>query len=151
MSEFDEAVRRIAEFIREAEKVVVFTGAGVSTESGIADFRSPGGVWQKYNPDDYYYQKFISNEDSRAKYWQMSYELYETLQKAKPNAAHRAIVELEKMGKLDCVITQNIDNLHQQAGNSPKKSHRTSRHGHLRILPQLSQKISPAGNSIQAS
>lgn len=121
MSEFDEAVRRIAEFIREAEKVVVFTGAGVSTESGIADFRSPGGVWQKYNPDDYYYQKFISNEDSRAKYWQMSYELYETLQKAKPNAAHRAIVELEKMGKLDCVITQNIDNLHQQAGNSPKK------------------------------
>jgi NAD-dependent deacetylase len=114
-------IRQVAGWIHKAKKVIIFTGAGVSTESGIPDFRSPGGVWQKYNPEDFYYQKFISSEASREKYWQMSREFYEPLKKAEPNEAHRAIVRLEKMGKLDGVITQNIDNLHQRAGTSPEK------------------------------
>ncbi|MBM4333746.1 MAG: NAD-dependent deacylase [Deltaproteobacteria bacterium] len=117
----EELIQKVADLIRQSEKVIVFTGAGVSTESGIPDFRSPGGVWQKYNPEDFYYQKFISSEESREKYWKMSREFYEPLKNAQPNAAHRSIVELEKMGKLDCVITQNVDNLHQRAGNSPEK------------------------------
>ncbi len=117
----EELVQKVVELIRQSKKVIVFTGAGVSTESGIPDFRSPGGVWQKYNPEDFYYQKFISSEESREKYWQMSREFYDPLKNAQPNAAHKAVVELEKMGKLDCVITQNIDNLHQRAGNSPEK------------------------------
>jgi len=117
----DELIQKVTDLIRQSKKVIVFTGAGVSTESGIPDFRSPGGVWQKYNPEDFYYQKFISSEESREKYWQMSREFYEPLKNAQPNAAHRAVAELEKMGKLDCVITQNIDNLHQRAGSSPQK------------------------------
>jgi NAD-dependent deacetylase len=117
----ENVIRRVANWIREARKVIIFTGAGVSTESGIPDFRSPGGVWQKYNPEDFYYQKFISSEASREKYWQMSREFYEPLKNAEPNEAHRAIARLEKMGKIDCVITQNIDNLHQRAGSSPEK------------------------------
>jgi NAD-dependent deacetylase len=117
----EELIRQVAQMIRESKKIVVFTGAGVSTESGIPDFRSPGGVWQKYNPEDFYYQKFISSEVAREKYWQMSKEFYGTIKNAQPNAAHYAVVELEKMGKLDCVITQNVDNLHQQAGNSAHK------------------------------
>jgi NAD-dependent deacetylase len=117
----DELIQKVTDLIRQSKKVIVFTGAGVSTESGIPDFRSPGGVWQKYNPEDFYYQKFISSEESREKYWQMSREFYEPLKNAQPNAAHQAVAELEKMGKLDCVITQNIDNLHQRAGSSPQK------------------------------
>lgn len=117
----EELIKKVAAMIKEAKKVIIFTGAGVSTESGIPDFRSPGGVWHKYNPEDFYYQKFLSSEEAREKYWQMSREFYEPLQNAQPNAAHKAVVELEKMGKLDCVITQNIDNLHQKAGNSPEK------------------------------
>ncbi len=117
----EELVQKVADLIRQSKRVIVFTGAGVSTESGIPDFRSPGGVWHKYNPEDFYYQKFIASEESREKYWQMSREFYEPVRKAQPNAAHRAVAELERMGKLDCVITQNIDNLHQRAGNSPEK------------------------------
>lgn len=121
MSTQEELIKKMAELIKEAKKIIVFTGAGVSTESGIPDFRSPGGVWHKYNPEDFYYKKFLSSEEAREKYWQMSREFYEPLKNAQPNAAHKAVVELEKMGKLDCVITQNVDNLHQKAGNSPAK------------------------------
>ena len=112
----DELIDKVSDIIRDSSTVVVFTGAGVSTESGIPDFRSPGGLWDKYNPDDFLYQKFIASPQSREKYWEMNSELYYTLVDARPNEAHYAIVELEEMGKLDCVITQNIDDLHQKAG-----------------------------------
>ncbi|MFH2012763.1 MAG: NAD-dependent protein deacylase [Pseudomonadota bacterium] len=112
----NERINKVADFIIEANNVVVFTGAGVSTESGIPDFRSPGGLWDKYDPEDFLYQKFLASEESREKYWNMNSELYYTVADAKINKAHYAIVELERMGKLDCVITQNIDNLHQKAG-----------------------------------
>jgi NAD-dependent deacetylase len=121
MEHQDSLIRQVADLIRKSKNVIVFTGAGVSTESGIPDFRSPGGIWQKYNPEDFYYQNFIAREESREKYWQMSQEFYEPLKKAQPNEAHRAIFEMEKMGRLDCVITQNIDNLHQRAGTSPER------------------------------
>ena len=119
--DLEELTRTVANLVRKSARIVIFTGAGVSTESGIPDFRSPGGVWQKYNPEDFYYQKFLASEESRKKYWQMSREFYEFLKKAEPNAAHRAVVELETMNKLDCVITQNIDSLHQKAGSSSEK------------------------------
>lgn len=114
-------IESVAEFIIQSRKVVVFTGAGASTESGIADFRSPGGVWDKYDPDDFYFQRFLASEESREKYWQMSTEMYASLRDAKPNRVHIGIAELEKLDKLDCVITQNIDGLHQKAGNSREK------------------------------
>ena len=90
----EELVQKVADLIRQSKKVIVFTGAGVSTESGIPDFRSPGGVWHKYNPEDFYYQTFISSDESREKYWQMSREFYEPLKSAQPTSAHKAVVEL---------------------------------------------------------
>jgi NAD-dependent deacetylase len=117
----EELIERIAEFIIESRRLVVFTGAGASTESGIADFRSPGGVWDKYDPEDFYFQRFLASEESREKYWQMSTEMYESLRNAEPSRVHLAIAELEKLDKLDCVITQNIDGLHQKVGNSRER------------------------------
>lgn len=110
-----------AKLILASKRLVVFTGAGVSTESGIPDFRSPSGIWARYDPDEFSYQNFLTSSEGRRKYWQLGRELYGTVRDARPNPAHHAIAELERMGLLDCVITQNIDNLHQQAGNSPER------------------------------
>jgi NAD-dependent deacetylase len=110
-----------AKLFREASKILVFTGAGMSTESGIPDFRSPGGIWSKYDPSDFLYQRIISDERAREKYWKMSTEYYETMKTALPSPGHLAIKELEEMGKLLSVVTQNIDNLHQKAGNAVDK------------------------------
>lgn len=116
----DQGIINIAEGILKAKRVVVFTGAGVSTESGIPDFRSPGGIWTKFDPEDFTIHKFLSNSETRRKQWRVLVESG-LLSKAEPNRAHYAIAGLERMGKLDCVITQNIDNLHQKAGTSPEK------------------------------
>jgi len=109
------------EMIRAARKILVFTGAGLSTESGIPDFRSPGGVWDKYDPSEFYFQRIVSDEKAREKYWVMSTEFYEILKDALPNRAHLAIKALEDTGKLLVIVTQNIDHLHHKAGNSPEK------------------------------
>jgi len=114
-------IEKIAELIVDSVRIVVFVGAGLSTESGIPDFRSPGGVWDRYDPQEFYFQRFLESETSREKYWQMATEMYESMKNAKPNRAHLAIAELEQLGKLDCLITQNIDGLHFKAGNSPDK------------------------------
>jgi len=106
---------KVANLIINANTVVVFTGAGISTESGIPDFRSPGGIWDRYDPEDFTYQRFISHPEARRKHWQMLGEGGLTI-KAAPNLAHHAIAKMDKLGKLDCVITQNIDSLHQKAG-----------------------------------
>lgn len=106
---------KVADLIVSAKRVVVFTGAGISTESGIPDFRSPGGIWSKVDPDDFTYQKFISHPEVRWKQWHLLMR-GGLATEAKPNPAHYAIAELDKLGKLDCVVTQNIDNLHQLAG-----------------------------------
>lgn len=106
---------QVADLIVNARRVVVFTGAGISTESGIPDFRGPGGIWEKFDPDDFTYRKFISDLGARKKHWQMLLERGLTSE-AIPNAAHYAIAELDRLGWLDCVITQNIDNLQQKAG-----------------------------------
>jgi NAD-dependent deacetylase len=116
-----EQFEKVAQWIVISKRIVVFSGAGLSTESGIPDFRSPGGVWDKYDPEDFYFQNFITSEVSREKYWQMATEMWEPIKKAQPNPAHLAIAELERLGKLDCVITQNIDGLHFKAGNSEEK------------------------------
>jgi NAD-dependent deacetylase len=110
-----EDVERLAQLIIESRKAIAFTGAGISTESGIPDFRSPGGIWSRYDPEDFTIHKFLSGPAARKTIWNMSIE-GGLLAEAKPNLAHYAIAELHQMGKLDCVITQNIDNLHQKAG-----------------------------------
>jgi len=117
----DDLIARAAELVATAAPVVVFTGAGVSTESGIPDFRSPTGLWAKHDPDDFTYQRFMASEDGRRRYWAVGRDLYATVRAARPNPAHHAIAELDGLGLLDCVITQNIDNLHQQGGTAPDK------------------------------
>jgi NAD-dependent deacetylase len=111
--DLDSLCGRIAGLIIGSKRIVVFTGAGISTESGIPDFRSPGGIWERFDPDDFTYQKFLGDASARRKQWRLLRQLNLT---AEPNPAHQAIAELYQLGKLDCVITQNIDNLHQKAG-----------------------------------
>jgi NAD-dependent deacetylase len=107
--------------IHDSQRIVVFTGAGISTESGIPDFRSPGGIWSKYDPRELTYQKFIADEKYRKLYWEYDRARYPAMKDAQPNAAHKALVELEKAGRMSALITQNIDGLHQRAGSSPEK------------------------------
>ena len=117
----EHSVEKAAGLIREAHRILIFTGAGLSTESGIPDFRSPGGVWERYDPSDFYFQKIVSDEKVREKYWKMSMEFYGGMRDALPNRAHLAIRKLEEAGKVLAIITQNIDHLHQKAGSSAEK------------------------------
>jgi NAD-dependent deacetylase len=123
-------IKKAAKLIFDSRNIVVFTGAGISTESGIPDFRSPGGVWSKYNQDDLTYQKFRSHERYRKLYWDYDQARYPAMRDAEPNCAHRAIVEIEKSGRLKALITQNIDGLHQKSGVSLTKIHEL--HGTVR-------------------
>ena len=124
-------INKVAEMIAASKRLVVFTGAGISTESGIPDFRGPDGLWTKVDPEDFTIDRFISSGETRKKVW---YYLVEggLMINAEPNQAHLAIAELEKMNKLSSVITQNIDNLHQRAGNNPKIIHEL--HGNMQWL-----------------
>lgn len=117
----DAPIAKGRQMIGDAQEILVFTGAGLSTESGIPDFRGPGGVWDRYDPSDFYFQKIISDEKTREKYWKMSTEFYDTMKNAVPNTAHLAIKTLEDKGKLLAIVTQNIDHLHHKARNSPDK------------------------------
>jgi NAD-dependent deacetylase len=117
----DPLIAQGKDLIDKAARILVFSGAGLSTESGIPDFRSPGGLWSKYDPSDFYYDKFISDEKARVKYWKMSTESYQIMKDALPNPAHLAIKALEDRGKLMAIVTQNIDHLHHKAGNSSDK------------------------------
>ena len=114
-------IDQVADWILQSQRLVVFTGAGLSTESGIPDFRSPGGVWSRYNPADFDFQNFLASETSREKYWQMATEMYASIREAEPNPAHLAIYGLDRLGKLEVVITQNIDGLHEKAGHDVDK------------------------------
>lgn len=102
-------------WLAESESTVAFTGAGISTESGIPDFRSPGGVWAKNDP--VYFDDFMSSADSRFEYWRQKAEAQPGFAAAEPNITHRTLARWEDRGWLRGVITQNIDGLHQDAGN----------------------------------
>lgn len=114
-------MKTAAEFIRSSKAVVALVGAGLSTESGIPAYRSPGGFWESYDPADFEFQRFQEDPGARRRYWQASSKFYEMLRGAQPNAGHLALAELEKEGRLLGIITQNVDGLHHKAGNSPDK------------------------------
>jgi NAD-dependent deacetylase len=105
---------RLHELIAGAKRIVAFTGAGISTESGIPDFRSPGGIWTKYQP--IYFDDFRSSEEMRREAWRRKFATDETMVKAEPNAGHRALAKLVEQGRMPAIITQNIDGLHQRSG-----------------------------------
>jgi NAD-dependent deacetylase len=106
----------LVEQLRTSRKALIFTGAGISTGSGIPDFRGPQGVWQRRQP--VYYQDFMTSEAARLEHWDYKLEGRAAFRDAQPNATHRAIVRLEQAGRLRAVITQNIDGLHSLAGTS---------------------------------
>jgi NAD-dependent deacetylase len=108
-------VATVVSWLREARRVLVFTGAGISTESGIPDFRGPNGLWTRVDPSRYTIQNFVADPEVRRESWQN--RLHSPLEEARPNAGHRAVVELEQLGKVRIVVTQNIDGLHQLAGS----------------------------------
>ena len=101
-------------WVDQASRIVGFTGAGISTESGVSDFRSPNGVWARNRT--VYFQEFVANEEDRVEAWRQKVESWPEMRDAKPNAGHLAFVELERRGKLTAMITQNIERLHQRSG-----------------------------------
>jgi NAD-dependent deacetylase len=126
----DELVAQVRGWIEQAERIVVLTGAGISTESGIPDFRGPQGVWTK-NPEAERrstLQHYMSDPEVRRESWR--YRLDHPAHQAEPNQGHRAVVTLEQRGKLDTLITQNIDRLHHEAGSDPERI--VEVHGNMR-------------------
>jgi len=112
--DLDRAIARLQEMVHDAGIIIPFTGAGISTESGIPDFRSPGGLWTKYRPIPF--DEFLSSQEARNESWRRRFAMEEQFGSAKPGRGHRAIASLYRMGKTPGVITQNIDNLHQASG-----------------------------------
>lgn len=130
-TELDQAIRQVADWLRASASTVVLTGAGISTESGIPDFRGPNGLWTK-NPGAEKaatLQNYLADRDLRVRTWRGRVE-GRLWTDAEPNAGHLALAELERKGKLDLLITQNIDSLHLKAGNSLERM--VEIHGNLR-------------------
>lgn len=109
----------LVELIREARSIMVFTGAGISTSSGIQDYRGPQGVWKTREP--VYFQDFMARDSARVEYWDQKLETWPSIRDARPNAAHEAIARLETEGRINLVVTQNIDGLHSKAGTSRER------------------------------
>ncbi len=115
MTDLQELIERAAEIIIRSKKVIALTGAGMSVDSGIPDFRGAQGLWAKYDPMEYAHIDALKADP--AKVWGMLMEMHKVVVDAKPNPAHIGLAEMERMGCLDLVITQNIDHLHQDAGS----------------------------------
>ena len=110
-----EHTRTLCQFLKKSKRTLFFTGAGISTESGISDFRSKGGLWQRFQPVTI--QEFLASSEKRREYWIYKKEVYSQARDAKPNLGHLVMTQVEKEGKAIGVITQNIDGLHQKAGS----------------------------------
>jgi NAD-dependent deacetylase len=119
MDEAHDDIARLQALIEGASRVVVFTGAGISTESGIPDFRSPAGIWSQTTP--IYFEDFVASETARREVWRRKFDIDRDIVDAEPNRGHRAVAKLVCVGKVTSVITQNIDNLHQNSGISAEQ------------------------------
>jgi len=114
MRDLDRPAARLREMVQAAEVIVPFTGAGISTECGIPDFRSPGGIWTKYQPIPF--DEFLASQEARNESWRRRFAMNEQLTAAQPGRGHRALASLYRAGKVPALVTQNIDNLHQASG-----------------------------------
>jgi len=136
-------IAKISEKIKQGGNNVVFTGAGISTESGIPDYRSQGGIWDKFRP--VYFDEFMSSRDARIEYWRRWVELYQGIVRAQPNPAHLALAQLHAKGLLQAVVTQNVDGLHQESGLPDEKI--IELHGNTRRIRCMScRQIVPTEN-----
>ena len=150
----NDEIAALRALISGAEAIVALTGAGISTESGIPDFRSPGGLWTRMKPITF--QEFAASEEARLEDWRRRFTMNEGFAKAEPNAGHRGLVELANDGRLRAVVTQNIDGLHQRAGLSLDRIieiHGNSTHGRCldcrapMSLEQVQKRIDETGAS----
>jgi NAD-dependent deacetylase len=116
--DLDTAVNRLRDLIAGAERIVPFTGAGISTECGIPDFRSPGGFWSRNKPIQF--EDFVSSREMRDESWRRRFAMEDSLGSAKPGRGHLALASLYRAGKMPGLVTQNIDNLHQASGIAPR-------------------------------
>lgn len=115
--DLDSALARLNDFVHEAQSIVPFTGAGISTECGIPDFRSPGGLWTKNRPIPF--DEFLASQEARNESWRRRFAMEDKFGGAQPGRGHRALASLYRAGKIPAVVTQNIDNLHQASGIAP--------------------------------
>ena len=115
--DLDSAMARLNDFVHEAQSIVPFTGAGISTECGIPDFRSPGGLWTKNRPIPF--DEFLASQEARNESWRRRFAMEDKFGGAQPGRGHRALASLYRAGKIPAVVTQNIDNLHQASGIAP--------------------------------
>jgi NAD-dependent deacetylase len=138
--------------LHSSRRAVLFTGAGISTESGIPDFRSPGGIWTRMQP--IYFQEFVASEEKRREAWGRRFDNRDGWVGAQPNSGHLAVAQLIQSGKASVVITQNVDNLHQQSGVAEQKiielhgnaTYATCLSCHVRVeLVQLEQEFRATG------
>jgi len=133
-ADIEDYAEGVAGFLKSSTKILVFTGAGISTASGIPDYRGPKGFWKTHRP--VYFQEFMSSEEARKEYWSQKLSVWENFKNAKPTNTHYSIVDLEKAGKLLMVVTQNVDGLHRIAGTSPEKL--VELHGTNRLVECMS-------------
>lgn len=116
-SDLRSGIEMLGDMIAEAHAIVPFTGAGISTECGIPDFRSPGGLWTRNRPIPF--DEFVASQDARDESWRRRFAMEPSFAAARPGRGHRALASLYKVGKIPAIITQNIDNLHQTSGFGP--------------------------------
>ena len=119
MNSYQDDIKQLRDMLAISRRAVVFTGAGISTESGIPDFRSPGGIWTKYKPIDF--RDFMASEGMRRESWRRKFASDSVMKAAKPNKGHLAVAKLVRQGKVSSVITQNVDGLHQVSGVPDEK------------------------------
>jgi NAD-dependent deacetylase len=132
----------LIEYLRAARRVLMFTGAGISTASGIPDFRGPKGIWKRRRP--VFFEEFLASEAARVEYWDYKLETWEVHAHAQPNAVHHAIARLELAEKVVAVVTQNIDGLHRRAGTSPERLIELHGTDHLVMCLQCEATSDPA-------
>jgi NAD-dependent deacetylase len=114
MPETRQQIERLVQLIRSSEKIAAFTGAGISTAAGISDYRSKGGLWNRFQP--VYFEEFLEDEEKRLEYWRRKQEMWPQIRDARPSEGHRFVYRLHETGKLSAVITQNVDGLHELSG-----------------------------------
>jgi NAD-dependent deacetylase len=141
-----ETVKGLRARVMSSSRIVAFTGAGISTESGIPDYRGPGGVWERQAPPTI--GDFLENESTRRAFWAARRLRYPEMLTKLPNSGHLALAALERSGRLECVVTQNIDGLHQAAGNSPENVFEL--HGSTHLIRCVDCGTEWSGKAIQA-
>ena len=116
-----ELIEKTADWMSKSRSTVCLTGAGISTESGIPDFRSKGGIWDRFDPKDFEIRRWLASEDIQKRYWEVAQDGYELLNNATPSDGHYALTKLSRYDRLTLLVTQNTDGLHQKAGHDPDK------------------------------